>query len=371
MKKFAKAAFWAVFSFGLVTAAGITAGGLYITFTQKVEDDARANTRVAAEGSIVPIASEETEDAPTLSDMIEEVLPSVVGVSASAEESGKAVYMGSGVIVTEDGYIITNQHVIGNGKGKIAVTLYNGTVREAAEIWSDSALDLAVIKINGGRYTKARMGDCEKLRVGESVIAIGNPLSMQFERTVTAGIVSALNRMITVDNDGISGSMEDLIQTDASINPGNSGGPLINSAGEVVGINTIKVSAAEGMGFAVPINLCAPVVERIKSMGEFKTPYLGLYAYTSEAARYLNKSSGFSRGLYVAKLDPSGPAFNSGIRYGDIIMYIDGQEVNSMLALRKQLFNHQPGESVKISFLREDSLREIAVTLGETAQGEQ
>ncbi len=365
MRKIMKVLFWAVFSFGLVAAAGITAGGLYITLADRVNDQADANTRVAAEvGEVAPIDA--TEE-PTLSDVIEEALPSVVGISTAPAKgaAGASWYMGSGVIATDDGYIITNQHVIGSGAEKIVVTLYNGATKEAREIWSDSALDLAVIKVDGGRFTKAALGDAEKLRVGESVIAIGNPLSMQFERTVTAGIVSALNRTITIDTDGVSGNMEDLIQTDASINPGNSGGPLINSEGEVVGINTIKVSTAEGMGFAVPINLCVPVIERIKVDGDFKTPYLGLYAYTSEAARYLNKSSGFSRGLYVAQLDASGPAFAAGIRYGDIIMYADGAEVNSMLALRKQLFTHQPGESVKISYLRDNSLREAAVTLEE------
>lgn len=365
MKKFMKVLFWAVFSFGLVTAVSITAGGLYLTFTQKVDDEAEANTRLSAE--VGEVTSIDMPEQSTLSDMIEDVLPSVVGISTSASKSGESSswYMGSGVIATEDGYIITNQHVIGDGTDKIVVTLYNGATKEAREIWSDSVLDLAVIKIDGGRFSKAVLGDAEKLRVGESVIAIGNPLSMQFERTVTAGIVSALNRTITIDSNGISGYMEDLIQTDASINPGNSGGPLLNTDGEVVGINTIKVSTAEGMGFAVPINLCVPVVERIQNMGEFRTPYLGLYAYTSEAARYLNKSAGFSRGLYVAQLDAAGPAFAAGLRYGDIIMYADGTEVNSMLALRRQLFTHQPGESIKISFLRDNSLREIAVTLGE------
>ncbi len=365
MKRLSKIFFWAIFSFGLVAAVSITAGGIYLAFIQRADSGADLGAKVSAEIDEIEEIDEPEEE--TLSDMIENALPSVVGISTSSANTGKSssLYMGSGVIATEDGYIITNQHVIGDGSAQIAVTLYNGATREAREIWSDAALDLAVIKIDGGRYSKAILGDAEALRVGESVIAIGNPLSMQFERTVTAGIVSALNRTITVDSNGITGCMEDLIQTDASINPGNSGGPLINAAGEVVGINTIKVSTAEGMGFAVPINLCVPVIERIKSSGEFKTPYLGLYAYTSEAARYLNKGSGFSRGLYVAQLDSYGPAFTAGLRYGDIIVYADGAEVNTMLALRRRLFSHQPGESVRISFLRDGSLTEVAVTLSE------
>lgn len=356
-----------MFSFGLLTAAGITAGGLYLSFNDSVEGAAQQGRRLAAESHEIPPVTAE-EDVRTLADVIEDALPSVVGISTSmAEDGGSTWYMGSGVIATGNGYIITNQHVIG-GSNEIVVTLYNGTTRSARKIWSDSALDLAVIKIEGDKYVSATLGDAEKLRVGESVVAIGNPLSMQFERTVTAGIVSALNRTITVDNSGVPGYMEDLIQTDASINPGNSGGPLINSVGEVVGINTIKVSDAEGMGFAIPINLCHPIIERIKNIGQFKTPYIGLYAYTSEAARYLKQVSGFSRGLYVVQLDASGPAFQAGLRYGDVIVYADGREINSMLALRKQLFTHQPGDTMTISFLRDDSLQELVITLGEKQQ---
>ena len=364
LKKVLKVVFWVVFSFGLVMAASIMAGGLYMSFAERVEQEARMGQRLTAAVEEIPSVNVERENR-SLADMIEEALPSVVGISTSAadEVGNSSWYMGSGVIATENGYIITNQHVIGDGSAEIIVTLYNGTTRQARKIWSDSTLDLAVIKIDGERYVRATLGDAEKLRVGESVVAIGNPLSMQFERTVTAGIISAMNRTITVDNGGVPGYMEDLIQTDASINPGNSGGPLINAAGEVVGINTIKVSAAEGMGFAIPINLCIPVVERIKNLGEFRTPYLGLYAYTSEAARYVKKVNGFSRGLYIVQLDPTGPAFKAGLRYGDIIVYVDGKEINSMLSLRRQLFTHQPGETITISFLRDDSLREAIITL--------
>ena len=364
LKKVLKVVFWVVFSFGLVMAASIMAGGLYMSFAERVEQESRSAQRLAAKVEDIPSVTVERESR-SMADMIEEALPSVVGISTSAADGAgnSSWYMGSGVIVTDNGYIITNQHVIGGSSEEIIVTLYNGTTRQARKIWSDSALDLAVIKVDGERYTIATLGDAEKLRVGENVVAIGNPLSMQFERTVTAGIVSALNRTITVDNGGVPGYMEDLIQTDASINPGNSGGPLINAAGEVVGINTIKVSAAEGMGFAIPINLCIPVVERIKNLGEFKTPYLGLYAYTSEAARYVKKVTGFNRGLYIVQLDPTGPAFKAGLRYGDIIVYVDGKEINSMLSLRRQLFTHQPGETITISFLRDDSLREAIITL--------
>ena len=352
-----------VFSFGLLTAAGITAGGLYLSFSDRIGEAAGQGRQLSTTVE-EPLLTGASDNSTGREDMIEGVLPSVVGITTSAAEgTGSGWYMGSGVIVTDNGYIITNQHVVGDGEGDIIVTLHSGATRNAKRIWGDSTLDLAVIKIDGERYTPAPLGDSEALRVGESVVAIGNPLSMQFERTVTAGIVSALNRTITLDNGGVTGYMEDLIQTDASINPGNSGGPLLNSDGEVVGINTVEVSDAEGMGFAVPINICQPVIERIKNLGGFETPYIGLYAYTSEAARYMKNVSGFSRGLYVIQLDAAGPAFKAGLRYGDVIVYADGREVESMLSLRRQLFTHQPGDTMTVSFLRDDILRELRITV--------
>lgn len=300
--------------------------------------------------------------------MLEETLKCVVGISSADNSKGVTNqtqwYMGSGIIASSDGYIITNHHVVGARPGRIEVTLYNGETIEGKTVWSDSGLDLAVVKIDGENYPFCRLGDAKTLRVGESVYAIGNPLSMQFQRTVTAGIVSALGRSISVENEeGEQSYMEDLIQTDASINPGNSGGPLINSRGEVVGINTVKVSSAEGMGFAVPINACIPVIERLGQKGNFRTPYLGLYAYTPEAARYLGVADNMTRGLFVAKLDSSGPAFRAGIRYGDIIIDVNGTEVDSMLGLREELYKFQEGDIVEIKFMRRGTQKEAEVRL--------
>ena len=314
-----------------------------------------------------------TGDTPlsTREDMLEKALKCVVGISSADASKGTAGenswYMGSGVLASEDGYIITNHHVIGARPERIVVTLHSGDTMEGETVWSDSALDLAVVKIDGNNHDYLELGDAKTLRVGENVIAIGNPLSMQFQRTVTAGIVSALGRSISIEADnGETAYMEDLIQTDASINPGNSGGPLLNEKGEVVGINTVKVSSAEGMGFAVPVNVCVPIIERLRSVGRFQTPYLGLYAYTPEAARYLGQSVDMEEGLFVAKLDSEGPAFAAGIRYGDIITSINGTEVSSMLLLREELYKRQSGETVEIEFIRQGSLRRVDIMLGKT-----
>lgn len=311
---------------------------------------------------------EETPPQIMREDMLDEALRCVVGISSAdaSQGTGKKVewYMGSGVIATSDGYIITNHHVIGARPQRIEVTLYTGETLEGETVWSDSSLDLAIVKIDGEDYPSIALGDAKTLRVGESVVAIGNPLSMQFERTVTAGIISATGRSISIEMDnGEMGYMEDLIQTDAAINSGNSGGPLINSRGEVVGINTIKVTSAEGMGFAVPINVCVPVVERLKSVGQFKTPYLGLYAYTPAAARYLGASDNIKEGLFIAKIDTDGPAFAAGLRYADVIISINGVKVNNMLSLREELYKRQGGEEIIVEFIRNGVKRRVGVML--------
>lgn len=342
--------------------------GTYVVFSpdEKNMPDT-SGTNVSMRGSIAPQITD-MQTPPMREDMLEKTLKCVVGISSADASQGvnkkTAWYMGSGVLASSDGYIITNHHVIGARPERIVVTLHDGETLEGETVWSDSSLDLAVVKISGTDYPYCKLGDAKTLRVGESVVAIGNPLSMQFERTVTAGIVSALGRSISIENDaGESSYMEDLIQTDASINPGNSGGPLLNSNGEVIGINTIKVSTAEGMGFAVPINVCVPVIDRLQSVGQFRTPYLGLYAYTPAAARYLGADDDISEGMFIAKLDTQGPAFAAGLRYGDIITAVNGEAVNTMLSLREQLYKRQSGETVQIEFIRTGSRRRVDVML--------
>ena len=354
-----------VIGVSIVFTTVISSGIIYSYIKKEKTEDDLGKTRISAV----------TEEPPSLpvqvapSDMLDDALKSVVGISSAdtaQSKSGKnSWYMGSGVLVSDDGYIVTNHHVIGARPQRIVVTLSDGKTTEGKTVWSDAALDLAVVKIEGKGYSYSMMGDAKKLRVGEGVVAIGNPLSEQFERTVTAGIVSALGRSISMeDENGASYYMEDLIQTDASINPGNSGGPLLRLNGEIAGINTIKVSSAEAMGFAVPINVCVPIIERLKSVGKFDTPYLGLYAYTPAAARYFGQKDNIEKGLFVAKLDSSGPAFSAGIRYGDIITAINKAEINTMLELREELYKRQSGEEVEVDFIRDGSQRRVSVMLG-------
>ena len=299
----------------------------------------------------------------SLPDVIQRVLPSVVGIEAIEGMRSETASLGSGVIVSEKGYIVTNHHVVGDNPYRIDITLYDGSVEKGELCWSDKALDLAVVKVSAPVPYAAQMGEYTSVRVGEDVFAIGNPLSLQFERSVTKGIVSAKNRSITIEDNLSVLHMEDLIQTDASINPGNSGGPLMNKEGHIIGINTVRVSSAEGMGFAIPINICESVIKKLEETGSFETPYLGLYAYTSRAANYLKGGKAAAEGLYVVSLDVNGPSYRSGIRYGDIITEINSVRVYSMIELRRELFKYGTDESIVLTVVSKNAEKKIEVNI--------
>lgn len=305
----------------------------------------------------------EAEDG-TLEGTAEKLSASVVGVSSvntghSFSAPASLQSLGSGVIVSRDGYILTNHHVVGEAN-RIFVTLSDGQTKEAKRIYGDAALDIAVIKTDGENFTPAPIGNADDLQVGETVLAIGNPLSLQFQRTVTAGIVSAKNRILYFSDTGTI--MEDLIQTDASINPGNSGGPLINLRGEVVGINTVKARDAEGMGFAISANLCRPIVDRILKEGKYEMPYLGIYAFDKETAMYMGAEPP-EEGLYISDVENGSPARAAGLRKGDIITAMEGVPLPRMASLREKLLARRPGETVNLETMRGGTPFTVSVKL--------
>jgi S1-C subfamily serine protease len=285
-------------------------------------------------------------------------IPGVVGLSVLKVEGGSVFDrnatekwgVGSGIIATSNGYIITNHHVAGGKNKRIIVSLSDGRNVDGVTVWSEPVLDLAVIKVNLKNLPTIPLGDSNTLQVGEPAIAIGNPLGLQFQRSVTSGIISALNRTIKIDTDEGSNYMEDLIQTDASINPGNSGGPLINSKGQVIGINTIKVTSAEGMGFAIPINVVVPIINQYASKGDFTETYFGVFAYDKEVAPYLDGNTNIDKGIYVANIDNSGPASRSGIKVGSIIKQVDGHDINTMMDLRCYIYSKKPGDTINVTY---------------------
>ncbi len=337
---------------GFTTLITIIAAAAISFFVSAVTVDYRGDERNINTDTVNITATAEDEGIPGIA---RKVMPSVVGITAQLQRN--EVSMGSGFVVSSNGYIMTNNHVI-SGAGKISVTLENGKNLLAQKIWSDSRLDLAVIRV-AQTLEPALIGDSSLCEVGEEVIAVGNPLSMQFQHTVTSGIISAKDR--TIEMSGYY--MENLLQTDASINPGNSGGPLVNLKGEVIGINTVKVTSAEGMGFAIPVNICKPIIESLESTGNFETPYLGLYAYDRATAVKLLGEYTEETGIYVAKTEAGSPAEKAGIKVGDIITAIDSRQINSMLELREQIFYHRAGERISVDILRKGRKTTVSVLL--------
>ena len=320
----------------------------------------------------------EEENSKKVADVIEETTEKVVGIS-KLKNAGSTILskstenelgLGTGVIVSENGYILSNEHVTGSKFSKCYITLENGSNYDGTVVWSDTDLDLSITKINSKNLKYVELGDSSKIRVGETVYAIGNPIGFEFRRTVTSGIISAKNRTIKLEEENKSSYMTDLIQTDATINPGNSGGPLIYSNGQVIGINTVKISSAEGIGFAIPINIVKPIVESLKSTEDFQEATIGIYAYDKEVVPYLNSNAGsnsnfqLESGIYVAQITPNGPADNTELKEGDIISSIDSRELNTMNDLREYVYTKKPGEQVTMQVKRGKINKEVTLVLG-------
>jgi len=290
-----------------------------------------------------------------VSDVARQVSPSIVGIS-NLRSSGdmfnrsNSEATGSGVIYDRSGNIITNYHVVKDAEHLI-VTLADGNTKEASLVGSDPRTDLAVVKIKvDNKVTPARLGNSDRLLVGEEVVAIGNPLGLRFARSVTSGVVSGLNRAISTEE----GFVFRLIQTDAAINPGNSGGALVNLDGEVVGINTIKIAMQgfEGMGFSIPSNQVKKVVSEIIKNGRVIRPLMGIKIVgeiNPQEARYYKLP--VSHGVIVAPLS-GGPALRAGLKTNDIVSKINGESIETGLELQEKIFAKKVGQKVKLEIIR-------------------
>ena len=311
--------------------------------------------------TITQVSKENSEGALTLQEVAAKVTPSVVCIqnyqSTRLGESEEASE-GSGIIMSEDGYIITNAHVV-DGATSLKVVLYDGTSYDAELVGSDTATDLALIKVNATGLAAATFGDADELSVGDQVVAIGNPGGITLNSSVTFGYVSALNRSIETSN----GYTVNCIQTDAAINPGNSGGALVNIYGQVVGINSSKIAATgyEGLGFAISINEALPVIESIKEYGYVKDrPVVGIsYQFIDET------TSSYYRmpvGLYVAQVN-SENGEKAGLERGDVITKMDGVEVDSSSVIAKVLTDKKPGDTISLEVYKGRTGRTEAITL--------
>jgi len=297
----------------------------------------------------------------------QKVTPAVVRISTVTVERdlffGKRSYegVGSGVIIDPKGYILTNAHVVGEHPEELTVFFKDGKELDGTVLWQDSLLDLAVVKVEASGLPAAELGDSDRLIVGEISIAIGNPLGMRFERTVTQGIVSGLNRSIMVEQGSV---MEDLIQTDAAINPGNSGGPLINGRGQVIGINTVKASA-EGLGFAIPINITKPIIRKLIDTGEFIPTYMGITPLDSEMLGYYAINVEIQKGIYIYNIMKGAPAASAGLQAGDVITHINGTEVNTLIKFKSVLYSLNPGDTISVRYLRGNTEYNADIKLAE------
>ena len=298
------------------------------------------------------------------------VSPAVVGITTKVYNRdmfnrkvlvGEGV--GSGVIFDKAGYIVTNNHVVGTAK-TVIVSLADGQSTEGTVVGRDAKTDLAVVKINMDNLPVAEFGDSDSLQVGEPAIAIGNPLGLEFQGTVTVGVISSLNRTI-----GAEGQSMKLIQTDAAINPGNSGGALVDADGKVIGINSAKISqeGVEGLGFAIPINAARPILQDLITNGKVVRPYLGLYGLDQQmAARFGMQLN--AQGIYVYRVVPRGPLDQAGLQHGDVIVKLDGTDVKDFASLQSVMDKLKVGDSVSIDYTRNGMNREATVVLQESPQ---
>ena len=310
----------------------------------------------------------------------DKVLPSIVGIKIkytvnSIFGTSESEATGSGIIISKDGYIITNNHVVSTESSssyyeiekasKMTVNLYNDpTEYEATIIGTDEYTDLAVIKIDAPNLTPATFGNSDNVKVGEFAMAIGCPLGL--ESTVTSGIISAVNRSVS-DGYGVE---YNCLQTDAAINSGNSGGALVNSNGEVIGINTLKLSGTgvEGMGFAIPINSTTDVINQLIEFQTVKRPYIGISSIAVDETT--SKRYNIPLGIYVYTIENDSPASKCGLQKGDIITKINGVEVKSVNELNKEKNKYDIGSTITLTIHRNGETLELPITLEETPSEE-
>lgn len=307
---------------------------------------------------------------------VEKVGPAVVTVVGTVPgqmtifgTTGEQTVSGTGFFITDSGYIITNNHVV-EGTQQVNIVLSDGTQQKATIVGTDLYSDIAVLKTDGNVPAIAKLGNSDVLKPGESVIAIGSPLG-NFKNTVTVGVVSATGRAIDTGN---GYQIEDLIQTDAAINHGNSGGPLVNLAGEVVGVNTLVVrntgsgDVAEGLGFAIPVNTAQAVAQQIIEKGYFARPYLGIsfQPINPEIAAIYNLPAQW--GVYITRVTGNSPASEAGLQQGDIITKIGDVPLDETHSYVNTVFEFQPGDQTTLEVVRGNETMQVQVTLGEAPQ---
>jgi serine protease Do len=318
----------------------------------------------AEPGWTLPAVKSENLALPSFADVVAEIKPSVVAVNTEVitydifNRSFTQEGAGSGWIIDKDGYIVTNNHVV-EGANSITVTLADGRTLPAQKVYADAYSDLAIVKIDAQNLTAASVGDSSQLRVGDWVMAIGNPLGLGI--SAKEGIVSRLGVSLEIS---AGQTMYDLIETSAAINPGNSGGPLVNMAGEVIGITSIKISTSgvEGMGYAISINNAVPVIKELIQKGYIVRPSLGLTLYTVDQYVLFRYRLAVNKGAFVTQVDAGSPADKAGIKPGDVITGFNDKEITTAEELNQAIYSSQIGQQVKVSYWRGSTQNTIYAT---------
>ncbi|MBQ1280815.1 MAG: trypsin-like peptidase domain-containing protein [Oscillospiraceae bacterium] len=315
-----------------------------------------ATLEISASPAVIPIANAEGEL--TLQEIYKKMIPSVASI-ITVMPGGTST--GTGIVMTEDGYIITNCHVIDNAAA-VTVLLSDDSEYEASLVGADAISDIAVLKIDAQNLTAAEFGNSDTVQVGDSVVAIGDPLGIELRGTMTDGIISAINRDITTEGRRLT-----LLQTNAQLNSGNSGGPLINSAGQVIGINTMKMgnyysSSAEGLGFAIPIGIAKPIIDELIAQGFVAgRPAIGIQG--SSVPSYARAYYRLPNGIYIDYVVPDSDAAAQGISAGDIVTAIDGTPVSTLDELNVVKNTHTAGDTVTLTVYRHGTYYEVPVVL--------
>lgn len=338
------------------------------TVANSASNSAAVLSSVSESPKATKLLSTTSQDNLTVAEIAKKVGPSIVGIKMEVPNNRQSIYWGSksssassegsGIIISKDGYIMTNYHVVQYADPKSSVkntklTVYLPDKREATAtfVGGDSDNDLAVIKINLSELPVAELGDSSQVEVGDPAVAIGNPLGMEFAGSVTYGVISALNRQLGTGDTSMS-----LIQTDAAINPGNSGGALVNSKGQVIGINSAKISVSgvEGLGFAIPMNTAKPIVEQLKAFGYVKgKPLLGISA--QEVTEEFSEMYSIPVGVYILEVTPGGAADKAGIKKGDILIKLAGSQIKTMSDIDAVKKKYKAGDAVDAVISRNGS----------------
>ncbi|MEK3807176.1 trypsin-like peptidase domain-containing protein [Bacillus sp. FSL H8-0547] len=358
--------------------SGVVGGALVLGVQPYFEEETGSNqpsysvdSNTAQENSTNEVNTQPISQTNDIADMVENLSPAIVGISNKQQQrsfgggtQSAEAGTGSGVIFKKDGntaYIITNNHVI-EGASSIEITYSDGEKSEAELVGADPLTDTAVLKIDS-KYAKAvaQFGDSGKLRAGERVVAIGNPLGLDFSRTVTEGIISGTDRTVPIETSEGNWDLS-VIQTDAAINPGNSGGPLLNMNGQVIGINSLKITqdGVEGIGFAIPSNDLQPIVDELLEKGKVDRPFLGvgLIDLSQVPEQYrtntLKLPNDVTEGVFVQGVSPGSPASEAGMKEGDVIVAMNGTKIKSSGELRKFLYSQTAiGDEIDVEFYRQ------------------